>query len=81
MSLQLSTNMSVCRKCSIVTYCRQVPYEVVGRRPGDVATVYADATLAEKELGWKANKGLNEMCKCFVFVLQATLRSCSSFAP
>jgi len=40
-----------------------VPYEVVGRRSGDVATVYADPALALHDLNWKANKGLKEMCK------------------
>jgi UDP-glucose 4-epimerase len=33
------------------------------RRPGDLATVYSDATLAFKELGWTAKRGLDEMCK------------------
>ena len=33
------------------------------RRPGDVATSYADVTLAAKELGWKAKRGLKEMCE------------------
>jgi len=40
-----------------------VAFEITGRRAGDVATLYADATLAERELGWKAEKGLEEMCK------------------
>jgi len=40
-----------------------VPYEIVGRRSGDVDTVYADPGFALRELGWKANKGLKEMCK------------------
>jgi len=42
---------------------KKVTYEISARRPGDVATVYADATLAEKELGWKAYMGLEEMCE------------------
>ena len=33
------------------------------RRPGDAATTYADPSLAEKELGWKAEKTLDEMCR------------------
>lgn len=41
---------------------RKIPYEIVARRPGDVAACYADATLAEKELGWKAARGIDEMC-------------------
>lgn len=41
----------------------RIPYEVVGRRPGDIAVCYANAEKAEKLLGWKAEKGLEEMCK------------------
>ncbi|SDY66411.1 UDP-galactose 4-epimerase [Proteiniborus ethanoligenes] len=40
-----------------------VPYEIVGRRPGDIATCYADASKAEKELGWKAELGIEEMVR------------------
>jgi UDP-glucose 4-epimerase len=40
-----------------------VPYEFAPRRPGDVATVYADPTLAEQLLGWKATLGVQEMCQ------------------
>lgn len=40
-----------------------VPYKVVGRREGDIATCYADPTLAEKELHWKAELGIEEMCR------------------
>lgn len=36
---------------------------ILTRRPGDVATSYADVTLAAKELGWKAKRGLKEMCE------------------
>lgn len=42
---------------------RKVPYEVVGRRQGDIDTLYADPALALRELNWKANKGLKEMCE------------------
>ena len=41
---------------------RPVPYEVVARRPGDVAACYADPTLAERTLGWKATRDLDQMC-------------------
>lgn len=41
----------------------KVPYEVVERRAGDLAKVYADPTKANKELGWKAEKTLEDMCK------------------
>lgn len=36
-----------------------VPYEIVGRRPGDIATGFADASKAEQELGWKAELGID----------------------
>jgi len=42
---------------------REVAYELVKRRAGDIATSYADASLAEKVLGWKAKRGLKEMCE------------------
>jgi len=40
---------------------KKVPYKIVGRRPGDIATCYADPTKAHNELGWVAEKGLDEM--------------------
>ncbi len=41
---------------------RKVSYEIVDRRPGDVAQCYADPAKAEKELGWKATRGIEQMC-------------------
>jgi UDP-glucose 4-epimerase len=41
---------------------RKVPYRIVGRRSGDIAVCYADPTLANQELGWAAERGLEEMC-------------------
>ncbi len=41
---------------------KKIPYQIVGRRPGDIATCYADPSLAQKELGWNAELGLEEMC-------------------
>jgi UDP-glucose 4-epimerase len=41
---------------------REVPYRIVGRRAGDVAACYADPALAASELGWKAERGIREMC-------------------
>ena len=40
----------------------KVNYKIVGRRPGDVAICYANPEKAEKELGWKAELGLDDMC-------------------
>jgi len=49
----------------------QIPYQMAPRRTGDVDSCYADATIAQKELGWKAKYGLTEMCKygCQTIVL------------
>jgi len=41
---------------------RRVPYRIVGRRPGDTASCYADTAKAEALLGWKAQRGIREMC-------------------
>lgn len=41
----------------------KIPYEIVDRRSGDIAECYADASKAEKELDWKASRGINEMCR------------------
>ncbi len=48
-----------------------VPYKIVGRRPGDIAACYADPTKAYEELGWKATLGIEEMCKdSYNFILK-----------
>ncbi len=39
-----------------------VPYEIGPRRLGDISTCYSSAAKAEKELGWKAENGIKEMC-------------------
>jgi len=41
---------------------RKVPYQLVARRPGDVAQCYADPSLARTLLGWEAQRSLEEMC-------------------
>jgi UDP-glucose 4-epimerase len=41
---------------------RKINYRIVDRRAGDIAECYADPSKAEKELGWKATRGINEMC-------------------
>lgn len=41
----------------------EIPYEIAPRRPGDIAACYASTEKADKELGWKAKKGLKEMCE------------------
>ncbi|MEA4824154.1 MAG: UDP-glucose 4-epimerase GalE [Clostridiaceae bacterium] len=42
---------------------KQIPYKITARRPGDIATCYADPSLAAELLGWKAERGLREMCE------------------
>ena len=41
----------------------KLPYKIVARRPGDLATCYADPAKSEKVLGWKAEKTLVDMCR------------------
>lgn len=41
---------------------QKIPYQITERRPGDIATCYADPAKAEKELGWKAELTLSDMC-------------------
>lgn len=42
---------------------KTLPYRIVDRRPGDIAEIYADPTLAQRELGWQATHTLEEMCQ------------------
>lgn len=42
---------------------RPVPYRIAPRRPGDVAACFADPALARNLLGWRAERGLDEMCR------------------
>ena len=49
----------------------KVPYKIVDRRPGDIASCYADPTKAFKELGWKAELGLEDMMRdSYNFILK-----------
>lgn len=41
---------------------KDIPYVIKPRRAGDIATCYADAAKAERELGWTAARGIDEMC-------------------
>lgn len=66
----LTLNLGTGRGCSVLelvhTFARvsgrDVPYRIVQNRPGDIAQCYADATLAEEKLGWKATRSLDQMC-------------------
>ncbi len=42
---------------------KPVPYEVVGRRPGDVAELWADTSMAERLLAWRSEYGIERMCE------------------
>ncbi len=42
---------------------RPVPYEIIARRPGDIATSLADPSLSAARLGWKAERDLEAMCR------------------
>ena len=41
---------------------KDIPYSIKPRRPGDIATCYADPAKAKAELGWVAERGIDEMC-------------------
>lgn len=41
----------------------EIPFVIAPRRPGDLAVCYSDPTKAEKELGWKAERNLEDMCR------------------
>ncbi len=42
---------------------KKIAYQVVDRRPGDIAACFADPSLAKVELGWEAKRGIDEMCR------------------
>ena len=42
---------------------QEIPYKITDRRPGDVASCYADPSKAEEELGWTAERDIYDMCK------------------
>ncbi|MGZ8259862.1 MAG: UDP-glucose 4-epimerase GalE [Caldimonas sp.] len=66
----LTVNLGTGRGTSVLELVRAferasakpVPYEVVGRRPGDIAACYADPSLAAQTLGWRATRDLDAMC-------------------
>lgn len=41
---------------------RRIPYDIVKRRPGDIAVCYADSSKAKDEMGWSAKRSMDEMC-------------------
>ena len=42
---------------------KKIPYVISARRPGDIATCYASAEKAKKELGWEAKYNLEDRCR------------------
>ncbi|KDR94632.1 UDP-glucose 4-epimerase [Peptoclostridium litorale DSM 5388] len=64
-------NLGTGKGCSVLELVRafesetgvDIPYEIAGRRPGDVAICYADVSKAERELGWKAEHDIMKMCR------------------
>jgi UDP-glucose 4-epimerase len=64
-------NLGTGRGCSVLEMVaafeqasgRKIPYCIAPRRPGDVAVCYADPGRAGRELGWKAEMGIAEMCR------------------
>mgnify|MGYP002773722005 FL=1 len=42
---------------------KEIPYKIMARRPGDIAECYANAEKAKRELGWVAERGIDEMCE------------------
>ncbi len=67
----LTANLGTGRGCSVLEVVRafekatgrSVPHEIAARRPGDIAAYYADASLAERELGWRSRHGIEDMCR------------------
>lgn len=54
---------------------KEVPYKIVPRRPGDIAICYADPTKAKEELGWIAERNVEDMCKDSWNYIQKTTRT------
>ncbi|MGB7816893.1 MAG: UDP-glucose 4-epimerase GalE [Methylotenera sp.] len=67
----MTVNLGTGKGCSVLELVREferasgkvVPYRIVERREGDVATCYADPSLAESLLGWRANLDIYAMCR------------------
>ncbi|PYZ96963.1 UDP-glucose 4-epimerase GalE [Alteribacter lacisalsi] len=65
-----SYNLGTGHGCSVLELLKSfeavsgstIPYRITARRPGDIAECYADVTKAERDLGWKAALGIEEMC-------------------
>jgi len=66
----VTLNLGTGRGCSVLEVVRaferasgrSIPFQIVKRRPGDVACAYADPSAAERKLGWRATRDLDAMC-------------------
>uniref|UniRef100_A0A7S0XJE0 UDP-glucose 4-epimerase n=1 Tax=Erythrolobus madagascarensis TaxID=708628 RepID=A0A7S0XJE0_9RHOD len=66
----VSINLGTGKGCSVLDMVKafskaagfDLKYELCDRRPGDVATLYADPAFADSFLGWRAELGIDEMC-------------------
>lgn len=66
----ITCNLGTGKGCSVLEMItafsracgRELPYRIVEKRTGDIAECYADPGKAMKELGWRAEKGIGEMC-------------------
>ena len=66
-----AVNLGTGRGCSVLELVAafekasgvKIPYKIVGRRPGDPATVYADVQKAKNVLGWEAQYSIEKMCE------------------
>jgi UDP-glucose 4-epimerase len=67
LTVNLGTGRGVSVRQLVETFAREndcaLPYDIVGRRAGDVAEVYADPSLAKRLLGWEAKRDLATMCR------------------
>lgn len=67
----IAVNLGTGKGCSVLELVREfesasgksVPYRIVERRPGDLATCYADPSLARSLLGWQACRDIPDMCR------------------
>ena len=61
--LRLTPKMALLVLLTPLAFFLKIPYVIKPRRAGDIATCYASAEKAEKELGWKAEYDIKDMCR------------------
>ena len=55
--------VAIGRRPFLSVFGHAIPYKIVARRPGDIATCFADPSKAKRVLGWEAVKTLKDMCR------------------